>query len=295
MDTVRSGDVPSSPPAGSAPLSPRIVYSPRYNIGLFGLERLHPFDSRKFGRAWRLLRSRFGRTLTQAWVRPPRPVNETELLRLHTEQYLGKLRDPAFVAGILEIPQLRRLPRWMLDRLVLRAMRWATMGTTIAVREAMEHGLAVNLAGGYHHASPDYGHGFSVYADIGLAIHELRRTGRLAERDKIVYVDLDAHQGNGVCRTFVNDNRVFIYDQYNAMNFPFDQRAQRRIDCDVQLAPGCHEVDYLGWLRSKLPPFLDAVTRTGEVKLAIYNAGTDIYCGDRLGGCSSAIVSFWKS
>src|SRR6185437_14918323 len=103
-------------------------------------------------------------------------------------------------------------------------------------------------------------------------------------RDKVVYVDLDAHQGNGVCRTFVNDSRVFIYDQYNAFNFPFDQRAQRRIDCDVQLAPGCHETDYLARLRTKLPPFLDAVTRAGEVKIAIYNAGTDIYSGDRLGG-----------
>jgi histone deacetylase 11 len=229
-----------------------------------------------------MLRARVGRSLAHAWVKPPRPVNNTELLRVHTEQYLRKLCDPNFIAQVLEIPQLRWLPGSICDRLILRPMRWATMGTIVAAREAMDHGLAVNLSGGYHHASPDFGHGFSAYADIGLAIHELRRTGRLGEGDKVVYVDLDAHQGNGVCRTFVNDSRIFIYDQYNALNFPFDQRAQRRIDCDVQLAPGCHEIDYLARLQTKLPPFLDAVTRTGEVKLAIYNAGTDIYSGDRL-------------
>jgi histone deacetylase 11 len=31
----------------------KLVYTRRYNIGLLGLERLHPFDSRKYGRAWR--------------------------------------------------------------------------------------------------------------------------------------------------------------------------------------------------------------------------------------------------
>ncbi len=103
-------------------------------------------------------------------------------------------------------------------------MRWATMGTVVAAREAMEHGLAVNLSGGYHHASQDEGHGFSAYADVGLAIHELRRTGLLHEKGKVVYVDLDAHQGNGVCRTFFDDSRVFIYDQYNRDIFPMDGR-----------------------------------------------------------------------
>ena len=46
----------------------RIVYSRRYNIGFFGLERLHPFDSRKYGRAWGRLRRHFGRQLNQLWV-----------------------------------------------------------------------------------------------------------------------------------------------------------------------------------------------------------------------------------
>lgn len=155
--------------------SPRLVYARQYNIGFWGIERLHPFDSRKFGRAWRLLREHFGRELNRCWIKPPRPVNRTDLLSVHTEAYLRRLRDPSLLAKVLEVPLLRRLPGWVIDWLVLRPMRWATMGTIVATREAMDCGLAVNLSGGYHHASPDDGHGFSAYADVGLAIHDLRR------------------------------------------------------------------------------------------------------------------------
>ena len=273
-------------PAAAEPQwpSPRIVYTRQYNIGLAGLERLHPFDSRKYGRAWAALRRQFGRRVEAVRVKPPRPVTRDELLRVHTPAYLDKLRDAAFVARVLELPPLRWLPGPLVDWAVLRRMRWGTMGTIVAARAAMAHGLAVNLAGGYHHASPDHGHGFSAYADVGLAIDDLRRAATLAESDKVVYVDLDAHQGNGVARTFESDPRVFVYDQYNAHIFPGDAKARRRIDCDVPLPHRCSEADYLHALRTKLPPFLDAVTRATGARLAVYNAGTDIYTGDQLGG-----------
>jgi histone deacetylase 11 len=248
------------------------------------MERLHPFDSRKYGRAWKLLRQRFGKRLNEFQVTPDGPVVRDVLLRVHTPAYLDRLRDPKLVARVVELPPLRRLPGWLLDWAILRPMRWATAGTILAAREAMAHGLAVNLAGGYHHASPDHGHGFSAYADVGLAVHELRRSGALREEDKIAYVDLDAHQGNGVCRTFAGDPRVLIYDQYNEVIFPADAQARRRIDCDVPMRHGWSEGEYLAVLRAKLPRFLDSITRGGQVRLAVYNAGTDTYAGDRLGG-----------
>lgn len=267
----------------SGVVSARVVYSRHYNIGLFGAERLHPFDSRKYGRAWRVLRRRFGR-LKSAWVRPEGPVKRAALLAVHSAAYLDRLGDAKVAAKLVEIPPLRFLPGWLVDWLILRPMRWAAMGTIEAARQAMEHGLAVNMGGGYHHASGNQGHGFCAYADVGLAVAELRQTGRLGDADKVVYVDLDAHQGNGVCRTFMDDPSVFIYDQYNADIFPHDVEAQRRIDCKVTVRNGCNGADYLAALRQRLPPFLDSIMRAGGVKLAIYNAGTDICLGDQLGG-----------
>jgi histone deacetylase 11 len=143
----------------------------------------------------------------------------------------------------------------------------------------------VNLSGGYHHASPERGEGFSIYADAALAINHLREKSLINESDKIAYIDCDAHLGNGVCRCFINDPGVFIFDMYNEAIFPsLDVAAKRRIDCPVALSLGCADADYLGALQSKLPPFLDSLSKSGRIALAIYNAGSDIFTEDTLGG-----------
>jgi histone deacetylase 11 len=264
---------------------PRIVYSRHYNIGFFGLERIHPFDSRKYGRAWRCLRHHFGDSLRRIWVRPLRPVTHEELLKVHELEYLNRLRQPKYVSSALEIPLLRYAPSWLIDWCVLRPMRWATMGSMVAAKESLRHGFAVNLGGGFHHAKPDGGEGFCIYSDIALAIHSLRQEGLLAADDRIAYVDLDAHQGNGVCHTFMHDKRVFIFDMYNSMIYPsYDVDARKRIDCDVRLRNKCHDVNYLRELTTRLPGFLDSIAQERRVALAIYNAGTDVFSDDPLGG-----------
>ena len=89
---------------------PRIVYSPKYNIGFYGLERLHPFDSRKYGRAWKVLRRHFGSKLKQFWIKTDRPANREELLLVHSEAYLLAMRKPRVVAAALEVPPAGYLP-----------------------------------------------------------------------------------------------------------------------------------------------------------------------------------------
>lgn len=263
---------------------PRVVYNRHYNIGFYGLERLHPFDSRKYGRAWKRLRRHFGPLLGQWHLDPTRAANRDELLLVHSAEYLARIREPKYVAGALEVPQLRYLPAWAIDWHVLRPMRWATRGTLLAARAALDHGFAVNLSGGYHHAKPERGEGFCIYSDIGIAVAALRRDGAIRETDRIVYVDTDAHQGNGVCHTFMSDARVFIFDMFNCRIYPmFDVQARKRIDCEVAITSACTDSEYMRELRNRLPGFLDSVSH-GPVGLAIYNAGTDVFAGDPLGG-----------
>jgi histone deacetylase 11 len=263
---------------------PRVVYSRHYNIGFYGLERLHPFDSRKYGRAWKVLRRHFGPSLSQFHAQPTRPANREELLLVHTEGYLKQLRDAKYVAAALEVPPIRYLPGWAIDWHVLRPMRWATNGTIIAAQEALQHGLAVNLSGGYHHAKPDRGEGFSIYADAGIAVASLRKNKLIAESDRIVCIDTDAHQGNGVCHTFMQDNRVFIFDIFNCRIYPiFDVDARKRIDCEVPITSSCTDSEYMRELCNRLPGFLDSVSKS-RIGLAVYNAGTDIFAGDPIGG-----------
>lgn len=266
---------------------PRIVYSPRYNMGLLGLERwLHPFDARKYGRVRTALRQAFGRRLDSWLVRPTRPVSRAELLLVHTPEHLERLRSPAVVAAALELPMLAKLPLALTDWCLLSPMRWATMGTIVAARAALAgKNLAINLGGGFHHAKPGSGEGFCVYADIGLAIAMLRRERLLRADARVVSIDLDAHQGNGVAHCFLDDPCVFLFDQFNDSIYPrYDEIARERIDCAIPLPSGCDDERYLNLLTSRLPGFLDSAGRSAPVELAIYNAGTDVHRDDPLGG-----------
>jgi histone deacetylase 11 len=145
----------------------KIIYSPHYNISFFGLERLHPFDSRKYGRAWALLRSQFGDSLLANHIRVDRPASTEELATTHTGEYLASLRSSANVARALEVPVLRFMPCWMLAWRVLRPMRWAVRGSVLAAQAALKEGSTINLSGGYHNAKPRRGEGFCVFSDIG--------------------------------------------------------------------------------------------------------------------------------
>jgi len=267
-------------PASNSDL--KIVYSPHYNISFFGIERLHPFDSRKYGRAWKLLRQQFGPQLYQHHVTVDRPASEEELRLAHTGEYLRSLGDSQQIAAALEIPLLRRLPSWLPKWRVLRPMRWAVRGSVLAAKAALQCGAAVNLSGGYHHAKPSRGEGFCVFSDIALIVAQLRQENLLKSKDTIAYVDLDAHQGNGVCHQFQSDRRVAICDMYNGEIYPAaDRPAQVRIDVNLPLPFGCVGDFYLRTLRTRLPAFLDSLP---QPRLAIYNAGTDVFVGDRLGG-----------
>lgn len=262
----------------------KLVYTRRYNIGFLGLERLHPFDSRKYGRAWRAIGREVRQLRDKAWVGVPRLVSIAELAAVHEPAYLHRLEYSRELARALELPFLRMLPSWAIWRAVLRPMRWAVAGSLVAGREALTHGVAVNLSGGYHHAKPDGGEGFCVFNDVAYLVHGLRREGRLKPDDRIAYIDLDAHQGNGVCHHFHADRQMFIYDAFNPRIYPSsDREAITRIDRAVHLPSKCTGTEYLQLLDISLPGFLDSIGRNASIGLAIYNAGTDIFEGDALG------------
>ncbi|MCA9217173.1 MAG: histone deacetylase, partial [Planctomycetales bacterium] len=243
-----------------------------------------PFDGKKSGRVWRCLRQSLGRRLQEMAVRTDRAANADELRLVHSEDYLAELRSSSYVANVLEVPAVRYWPHWIVNHNLLRPLRWATRGTILAAQEALEHGFAVNLGGGFHHARPDRGEGFSVYQDIGIAVRVLVRDGKIDKGSRIVYIDTDAHQGNGVCHTFRDDKNIYIFDVFNYRIYPaFDKQARRRVNCPVSVDFTWTGSDYLEELKLALPAFLDYASES-PVAFAIYNAGYDVYRDDPLGG-----------
>src|SRR5262249_55561944 len=133
---------------GQAQAMACVVYDRRYNLGFPGAQRLHPFDLRKYARAWKALRTEIGPDLDRLHVAVPAPGSDEELSLAHTAEYLKSLRQSAVVAQAIEVPALRRAPWWLLERFVLQPMRWMTAGTILAGRAAFQRGLAFNLGGG---------------------------------------------------------------------------------------------------------------------------------------------------
>lgn len=122
----------------------------------------------------------------------------------------------------------------------------AAEGTILSVCCAVKLGWAVNLSGGFHHASYDKGGGFCIYPDISLAIHYLRT--RLSIK-KVMVVDLDAHQGNGHERDHLDDEGVFIADVYNHYIYPNDRVAMKAIKRDIGVLPTTTDQSYLNKLK----------------------------------------------
>lgn len=127
-----------------------LVYSEHYQIHLGGKERMHPFDINTYARTYlQLVRSR---TIRPEDVFVPQEISEPDILRVHTKEYLDSLRKPDVLGRYLESGALSLLPAGMVDSGILRAFRYATGGTLLAGRLALQYGIAINFGGGYHHA-----------------------------------------------------------------------------------------------------------------------------------------------
>jgi histone deacetylase 11 len=153
-------------------------------------------------------------------------------------------------------------------------MRYGVGGTIVACRLAMDHGVAINLGGGYHHAAAGWGGGFCVYADVPLAAKILHDEGRVG---KVLVVDLDAHQGNGTASVLEGWPWAAIFDLYERDLFPARKEPE---DYPMPVRSGLTGGEYLEIVQEKLPVALDAV----RPDLLIYNAGSDPFAEDPLAG-----------
>src|SRR5262249_51482262 len=154
-----------------------------------------------------------------------------DLLRIHSPEYLDSLRDRRVLGRILEVPLVRYVPAFLVAWRVLRPMRWATGGTVLACRLALERGLAINLGGGYHHAGPKRAGGFCAFADVPLALLTLQEEGKLGTA---LVVDTDAHQGNGTADAIRPWPWAHILDFFEDDIFPWPKVEE---DVPVPLPP----------------------------------------------------------
>ena len=194
-------------------------------------------------------------------------ATDTELLLAHDPVYLQRV-----ITGTLS-PQAQREIGFPWSEAMVERSRRSVGATIAATLAASTEGVAVNLAGGTHHAYRDKGSGFCVFNDAVVAARVMQRRHGIK---RIGIIDLDVHQGNGTASIVKNDPTIFTLSMHGEKNFPFRKEPG---DIDIGLPDGCDDATYLEALDAALRRF----TQRFDADLLIYLAGADPHEGDRLG------------
>ncbi|MEM9990479.1 MAG: histone deacetylase [Bacteroidota bacterium] len=243
----------------------RVAYSPVYK---YQLPEGHRFPMEKY----ELIPAQlvYEGTLSEENFFHPAALPETVITATHTLAYWQKLKQLT-----LSRKEARAIGFPMSKQLIQRG-RHIAQGTIDCAKYALEHGVAMNVAGGTHHAFTYKGEGFCVLNDIGIAANFMLEKQWAKQ---VLVVDLDVHQGNGTAQIFQHDARVFTFSMHGAKNYPL---RKEQSDLDIGLPDGTKDAVYLKQLYETLPKLI-AMVRPDFV---FYLSGVDILETDKLGRLS---------
>jgi acetoin utilization deacetylase AcuC-like enzyme len=240
----------------------KLVYHPRYDLNL----GTHVFPSQKFRLLYELLLRE--KIATPDDIVAPDRASDEDLLRVHTQQWITKLKTGTLTASEimkLEVPYSPELAE---------AVWLAAGGTILAGQLALRDGFASNLTGGFHHAYASHGEGFCAIHDVAVAIRRLQSDGEIK---KAIVVDTDVHHGNGTAHIFGDDDSVFTLSIHQQHNYPADKPPS---NLDINLNDGVEDQEYL----SLLLPAVEKSLNEFRPDILFYVGGADPFCEDQLGG-----------
>ena len=197
----------------------------------------------------------------------PAPCPEEIILLTHSREYLDRLIDQKLSAS-----EQRHIGFPQSEQLILRELI-ITQGTIDCCYLAFKHGVALNVAGGTHHAFSDHGEGFCLLNDFAVAANYLLNKNLVK---KILIIDLDVHQGNGTARIFAGNSRVFTFSMHGEHNYPF---RKEKSDFDIGLKDGTTDETYLSILDETLTKLIDST----KPDFAFFLSGVDILSTDKYG------------
>lgn len=196
---------------------------------------------------------------------PVQSATNEQLLRAHSADYIAAV----VAAGTNLQGAESEFGLGSSDNPVFAGMHEASArvcGATLMAANAVWNGVAkhsVNLAGGLHHAQRERASGFCIYNDIAVAIYDLLEQGA----QRIAYIDIDAHHGDGVANIFYDDPRVLTISIHESpatlfprTGWPHETGGTNALGSCVNIALPAGTGDQ-GWLRafiSVVPQVIDA-------------------------------------
>ena len=211
---------------------------------------------------------------------PPPPVDLDLLHTVHTPDYVGAVRrgepDPAYGLGNSDNPVFPGMHE------IAAAV---AMATTEAARQVWrgEVARASNISGGLHHAMPGRTSGFCVYNDIAVAIRWLLDSGC----ERVGYVDVDVHHGDGVQAIFYDDPRVMTVSMHETPVCLFPGtgyahetggRGAEGRSVNIALPPGTNDSEWLRAFHAVVPDVL----RAHQPQVLVTQHGCDSHRHDPL-------------
>ncbi|GAA4762064.1 MULTISPECIES: histone deacetylase family protein [Flavobacterium] len=212
-------------------------------------------------------------TATEKMFFEPEIADLSNIFAVHSKEYVNHLLDLT-----LDARAARKIGFPLSAELVERELRIA-QGTIQGVQNAIQDGVAFNIAGGTHHAYTNHGEAFCLLNDQAIGAQFLLNN-TLAK--KILIVDLDVHQGNGTAEIFQNNNAVFTFSMHGKSNYPFKKETS---NLDIALPDSTSDDKYLKILNDTLPKLIE----TQKPDFVFYLSGVDILDTDKLGKLSCTI------
>ena len=248
----------------------------------------HPFNPIRLELTMRLARA-LG-VLDGVTPLVPEPADDAELARAHTMAYVDAVREAPMVGwdvghglGTADNPVFDQM----------HAASALVVGGSLRAARAIASGSvdrAVSIAGGLHHAMRDHAAGFCVYNDCSVAISWLLDNGF----DKVAYIDVDVHHGDGVQAAFYDDPRVLTVSlhQHPATLWPgtgavteLGAGAAQGTSVNIPLPPGTTDQGWLRAFHATVPSLLAAF----EPQVLVTQCGVDTHAEDPLADLSLSV------
>ena len=267
---------------------PRAVFVSTPALWRNGFGGKHPLKPERLARTVALLEA-YGAfdAANASRINPPLATDE-ELQLFHTPDYIDAVR--ILSAGETLSTPARKFGLGVGDNPIFRGMneisRLKTGGGLAGARLLLEGAcdVAFNFSGGLHHARPARASGFCIFNDVAVAIHWL-----LTQGQRVAYVDIDAHHGDGVQFAFDDTDRVLTISlhQDGRTLFPgtgfADETGHGRgegYSVNVPLRPGSDDKTYLWAFRELVPPLV----RRFAPDVLVTQLGVDTHYLDPLTG-----------
>ena len=252
--------------------------SSKYGFGI-----THPFNSNRIYSFWSKFEEMSLDKSNKIIIEKPRLAHDEELQQFHTREYIDLVKDYSqSKRGFLDKGDTPAFEGMFEAACFVVGSSLKALDIVMTERDKILHSF--NPIGGLHHAKRNSAGGFCIFNDIGIIITTAKKKYNL---NRICYVDIDAHHGDGVYYEFENDPTVFIADIHEDGHFLYPGTGSKsetglgdakNTKLNIPLGPNSGDTEFIDAFK-KVEEFIES---NAKPELIILQCGTDGIRGDPL-------------